>query len=168
VLEEGKTLRDCKLAYATFGTLSPQKDNAILISTWYSGTHAVFAEAYIGAEHALNPDEYSVGVVNQLGNGLSTSPHNTAGPFARAKFPRVRIGDDARAQERLLRERFAIEELQLVTGDAMGEQQTYEWAVRFPEKVKRAAPMAGTAKNTPHDFLYTEALVEAITSDPRL
>jgi homoserine O-acetyltransferase len=48
----------------------------------------------------------------------------------------------------------------------MGAQQTYEWAVRFPEKVKRAAPIAGTAKNTPHDFIYTEALKEAITSDP--
>jgi homoserine O-acetyltransferase len=38
--------------------------------------------------------------------------------------------------------------------------------VRFPEKVLRAAPIAGTAQNTPHDFLYTKALVEAITSDP--
>lgn len=166
VLEEGKTLRDCKLAYATFGTLSPQKDNAVLISTWYSGTHAIFADAYIGPEHALNPDEYFIVVVNQIGNGLSTSPHNTAGPFARAKFPRVRIGDDVRAQERLLSERFGIEELQLVTGGSMGAQQTYEWAVRFPDKVKRAAPIAGTARNTPHDFLFTEALVEAITSDP--
>jgi homoserine O-acetyltransferase/O-succinyltransferase len=38
--------------------------------------------------------------------------------------------------------------------------------VRFPEKVRRAAPIAGTAKNTPHDFLYTDLLMEAITSDP--
>ncbi|HVE97432.1 MAG TPA: hypothetical protein VNA67_10660 [Pseudonocardiaceae bacterium] len=30
----------------------------------------------------------------------------------------------------------------------------------------RAAPIAGTAKNTPHDFLYTETLDEAIWSDP--
>jgi homoserine O-acetyltransferase/O-succinyltransferase len=32
--------------------------------------------------------------------------------------------------------------------------------------VKRAAPIAGTARNTIHDFLFTETLVEAITSDP--
>jgi homoserine O-acetyltransferase len=38
--------------------------------------------------------------------------------------------------------------------------------VRFPEKVGRAAPIAGTAKNTSHDFLYTDAFMEAITSDP--
>jgi homoserine acetyltransferase len=30
----------------------------------------------------------------------------------------------------------------------------------------RAAPIAGTAKNTIHDFLFTETLVDAITSDP--
>ena len=33
--------------------------------------------------------------------------------------------------------------------------------------VKRAArPIAGTARNTIHDFLFTETLIEAITSDP--
>jgi homoserine O-acetyltransferase len=48
----------------------------------------------------------------------------------------------------------------------MGAQQTYEWAVRYPSVVKRAAPIAGTARNTVHDFLFTETLVDAITSDP--
>ena len=158
VLEEGFTLRDCKLAYATFGELNEAKDNAILVTTWYSGTHQIFRDAYIGPEHALNPEKYFIVVINQIGNGLSSSPHNTEGPHAMARFPHVRIGDDVRAQEQLLREQFGIEELQLVVGGSMGAQQTYEWAVRFPQKVRRAA----TAKNTPHDFLYTEA----ITSDP--
>ena len=165
-LEEGYTLRDCKLAYKTFGELSPAKDNAITISTWYSGTHQIWDDVYIGPEHALNPEKYFIVVINQIGNGLSTSPHNTGGPHAMARFPHVRIGDDVRAQERLLSEQFGIEQLELVTGGSMGAQQTYEWAVRFPEKVKRAAPIAGTAKNTPHDFIFTEALNEAITSDP--
>ncbi len=166
VLEEGITLRGCKLAYATFGELNAAKDNAILVTTWYSGTHEIWARAYIGPEHALNPDEYFIVVINQIGNGLSTSPHNTDGAFAMAKFPNVRIGDDVRAQETLLRQKFGIEQVELVTGGSMGAQQTYEWAVRFPDKVKRAAPIAGTAKNTPHDFLYTETLNEAIWSDP--
>jgi hypothetical protein len=33
VLEEGDALRDCELAYATFGELNEAKDNAILITT---------------------------------------------------------------------------------------------------------------------------------------
>ncbi|HVE97433.1 MAG TPA: hypothetical protein VNA67_10665 [Pseudonocardiaceae bacterium] len=107
-LEEGQTLRGAKLAYTTHGQLSPAKDNAILITTWYSGTHKIFHDAYIGVEHALNPNKYFIVVINQIGNGLSTSPHNTDGPYAMGRFPHVRIGDDVRAQEQLLREQFGI------------------------------------------------------------
>ena len=73
---------------------------------------------------------------------------------------------DVVAQERLLREHFGIDRLALVVGGSMGAQQTYEWAVRFPDRVLRAAPIAGTAKNTPHDFLFTETLNEQLWSDP--
>jgi len=83
-----------------------------------------------------------------------------------AAFPHVRIGDDVRAQHKLLTEKFGLDSLALVVGGSMGAQQTWEWAVRYLEMVKRAAPIAGTAKNTPHDFLYTKTLNEAITSDP--
>jgi homoserine O-acetyltransferase/O-succinyltransferase len=165
-LEEGGRIDNCHLAVTTFGTLNEAKDNAILVVTWYSGTHQIWRDAYIGTDHALNPDKYFIVCVNQIGNGLSTSPHNCGGPLAMSKFPKVRIGDDVVAQERLLREHFGIETLQLVVGGSMGAQQTYEWAVRFPDKVKRAAPIAGTAQNTPHDFIYTETLNEAIWSDP--
>jgi homoserine O-acetyltransferase/O-succinyltransferase len=166
VLEEGMTLRGCKLAYATFGRLSPARDNAILVTTWFSGTSKIMEQAYIGAGRALDPEKYFIIVVNQIGNGLSSSPHNTPAPFGMGNFPRVRIGDDVRAQHKLLTETFGIEELQLVVGASMGAQQTWEWAVRYPDMVKRAAPIAGTARNTPHDFLYAETLCEAIRSDP--
>jgi homoserine O-acetyltransferase/O-succinyltransferase len=168
-LEEGGSIPDCQLAVATFGELNEARDNAILVTTWYSGTHQIFRDVYIGPDHALNPDRYFIVCVNQIGSGLSTSPHNADGPnadIAMSNFPQVRIGDDVVAQERLLREHFGIGKLQLVVGGSMGAQQTYEWAVRFPGKVLRAAPIAGTAQNTPHDFLFTKALNEAITSDP--
>ncbi|MCF7547935.1 alpha/beta fold hydrolase [Pseudonocardia sp. WMMC193] len=168
-LEEGGSIPDLQLAVATFGTLNEARDNAVLVTTWYSGTHQIWRDAYIGSEHALDPDTYFIVVVDQIGSGLSTSPHNADGPnaeIAGPRFPHVRIGDDVVAQERLLREHFGIETLHAVVGGSMGAQQTYEWAVRFPDKVKRAAAIAGTAQNTPHDFLFTKALVEAITSDP--
>ncbi len=168
-LEEGGTIPDCLLAYATWGELNEAKDNAILIPTWYSGTHQVWRDIYIGDGHALDPSKYFIICVDQIGSGLSVSPHNADGANAEismSKFPHVRIGDDVVAQERLLREKFGIEQLHLVVGGSMGAQQTYEWAVRFPEKVLRAAPIAGTAQNTPHDFLFTKALNEAIESDP--
>ncbi len=165
-LEEGGTLRGCRLAAATFGELNAARDNAILIPSWYSGTSKIIEQVLIGEGRALDPGRYFILVVNQIGNGLSTSPHNTPAPAGRANFPRVRIGDDVRAQHRLITERFGLESLALVVGGSMGAQQTYEWAVRYPDMVRRAAPIAGTAKNTLHDFLFTETLVDAITSDP--
>ena len=168
-LEEGGAIPDCRLAVTTWGRLNEARDNAILITTWYSGTHQIWRDAYVGPDHALNPDEYFIVAINQIGNGLSVSPHNADGEnglLAMSNFPRVRIGDDVVAQERLLREHFGIERLALVIGGSMGAQQTYEWAVRFPDKVRRAAPIAGTAQNNPHDFLYVQSLCEQFWSDP--
>jgi homoserine O-acetyltransferase/O-succinyltransferase len=165
-LEEGGTIRGCKLAYATFGQLNQAKDNVILVPTWYSGTSKIMEQVYIGEGRALDPRKYFIIVVNQIGSGLSTSPHNTPAPAGMGNFPHIRIGDDVRAQHKLLTDKFGLRSLALVVGGSMGAQQTYEWAVRYPDFVRRAAPIAGTAKNTDHDFLFTETLVDAITSDP--
>jgi homoserine O-acetyltransferase len=101
-------------------------------------------------------------VVDQIGGGLSTSPHNAAGSnasIATSKFPSVRVSDDVAALERLLREHFGIRSLELIVCGSMGAQQNYEWIVWFPDMVERAAPIAGTARNTPHDFLFTKSLI---------
>ena len=98
-LEEGGTIRNCQLAYATFGTLNASNDNAILIPTWYSGTNKVIEQVYIGNGRALDPAKYFIIIVNQIGGGLSTSPHNTPPPAGMGNFPHVRIGDDVRAAQ---------------------------------------------------------------------
>ena len=165
-LDHGGKLRDLKLAYRTLGMLSAQKDNAILFPTWYSGTSQILEQAYVGPGRALDPDKYFIILVDQIGNGLSTSPHNAPAAFAGPRFPRLSIGDDVRAQHRLVTDHFGISQLELVLGGSMGAQQTYEWAVRFPDAVKRAAPIAGTAKVTRHNALLLETFIEAITSDP--
>lgn len=71
-----------------------------------------------------------------------------------------------RAQHRLVSEKFGIEKLALVLGGSMGAQQTYEWAVRFPHAVRRAAPIAGLAKGTAHNKLLVTTFIEALASDP--
>ncbi len=166
VLEEGATLRGCQLAYQTLGELNAAKDNAVLVTSWYSGNHSVMRDTYVGPGRALDPADWYIVLVNQIGSGLGTSPHNTAGPYGRARFPRVRIGDDVVAQERLLREHLGVEQLALVFGGSMGAQQTYEWAVRFPDRVQRAAPLAGTARNYQHCAIFGQTLMDALTSDP--
>jgi len=164
-LQRGGTLPDCKLAYATAGELNATKDNAILFPTAFSCTSGSL-QHYIGEGLALDPKKYFIVIPNQLGNGLSSAPNNTAAPYAGAAFPALDIADDVRAQHRLLREQWGISELRLVVGWSMGAQQTYEWAVRYPRLVRAAAAIAGTAKVTPHDALYVDTFCAALKSDP--
>ena len=163
-LESGEILRDAKLAYAVHGELNESKDNAILFTIMFSGTSKNM-EHYIGEGKALDPNKYCIILPNQIGGGLSTSPHNIDGPQAMSGFPDISIGDDVVAQHQLATEKFGIQELQLVTGWSMGAQQTYEWAIRYPNMVKRAAPIAGMAKCTAHDTLYVDVFSEALKSD---
>ena len=39
-LQSGDTLPDAKLAYKTWGSLNARGDNAIVMPTFYTGTHA--------------------------------------------------------------------------------------------------------------------------------
>jgi homoserine O-acetyltransferase len=165
-LEQGGKIRNLQLAYATFGKLSARKDNAILFPTWYSGSSKVLELVYLGSGRALDPEKYFIILVNQIGNGLSSSPDNTRPPFNAARFPAVRIGDDVRAQHKFITEKFGIEKLALVLGISMGAQQTYEWAIRYPDAVARAAPIAGTAKGTAHNRMLVESWIETIQGDP--
>lgn len=64
-------------------------------------------------------------LVNQIGNGLSTSANNAPEPISGGHFPKVRIEDDVKAQYQLLTEHFGITQLELVVGGSMGAQQTY-------------------------------------------
>ncbi|MBB6466725.1 homoserine O-acetyltransferase [Aminobacter lissarensis] len=166
ILESGETLRRAKLAYRTFGQLNAEKSNAILVTTWFSGTGKVMEDVYVGRDHALNPDEYFIIVIDQIGSGVSSSPQNTPAPQSMAKFPKARIEDDVRAQHRLIIEHFGIERLALVVGGSMGGQQVYEWSVRYPEMVVRAAPIAATARISHHQVIFVDACAEALMSDP--
>ena len=164
-LERGGLLPDCRLAYATFGKLNEAGDNAILFPVMFSGTSGSL-QHFVGKDLALDPDRYFIIIPNQLGNGLSSSPHNTPAPHGMSSFPALDIADDVRAQHRLVTEHLGVRTLALVLGWSMGAQQTYEWAVRYPDVVRRAAPIAGTARVTPHDALYVETFCEALRSDP--
>ncbi|WP_131735705.1 alpha/beta fold hydrolase [Actinomadura roseirufa] len=163
-LRHGATLRGARLAYKTYGTLAPDRGNAIVYPTWYSGRHWD-NEWLIGPGMALDPGRYFIIVPNMLGNGLSSSPSNTPPPYDRARFPHVTMEDNVAAQHRLVTEHFGIERLPLVTGWSMGAGQTYQWAVSHPEMVERIAPFCGSSKTSPHNIVFLEGVKAALTAD---
>lgn len=163
-LQRGATLRGAKLAYKTFGTLSPAKDNAIVYPTWYSGQHPD-NEWLIGKGMALDPDKYFIIIPNMLGNGLSSSPSNTPEPYNASRFPQITAYDNVRAQHQLVTEYFGITRLPLVTGWSMGALQTFHWGAMYPDMVERIAPFCGSAKCSRHNFVFLEGVKAALTAD---
>ena len=165
LLESGITLPDAKIAYKTRGTLNAAKDNVILFPHMWSGTSKSM-EIFIEEGRPIDPSKYFIILPGQFANGFSSSPSNTPPPFNGGAFPSVTIGDDVVAQHRLVTEVFGIERFELVLGWSMGAEQTYEWAVRYPDMVKRALPFAGTATTTAHDFIFVRSHEDALKSDP--
>ncbi|MFC7715932.1 alpha/beta fold hydrolase [Nonomuraea recticatena] len=163
-LQNGATLRDAKLAYKTYGELNADKSNAIVYPTWYSGQH-YDNEWLIGEGMALDPSRYFIVIPNMFGNGLSSSPSNTPPPHAGPRFPHVTMYDNVRVQHRLITERFGIERLELVTGWSMGAGQTYQWALSYPETVRRILPFCGSAKTSIHNIVFLEGVKGALTAD---
>jgi homoserine O-acetyltransferase len=164
VLQSGLTLREARLAYRTYGTLNSRKDNVIVIPTFYGGQHMQY-EPLIGPGMALDPQQYFMVIPNMFGNGLSSSPSNTPPPYDRARFPPVTLYDNVLCQQRLLTERFGIERLALVAGFSMGAQQTFHWGALFPDMVERILPWCGSAKTSPHNFVFLEGVKAALTAD---
>ena len=164
-LSRGGSIKDAQLSYSLHGELNAEANNAILFPVMFSGTHSSLKH-YIAAGLALDPERYCIIVPDQLGNGVSSSPHNTPSLNAMSDFPALDIADDVEAQYQLCQS-LGITELALVTGWSMGAQQTLEWAVTHPSMVKRAAPIAGTAQCTAHDGLFIDVFTQALRSDPQ-
>lgn len=164
-LRSGEVLLDTQLAYSLHGELNEARDNAILFTIMFSGTSKNM-EHYIGPGLALDPAKYCIILPNQLGNGLSTSANNAVGHQAGPGFPVLSIADDVRAQYQLLTEHLGVKRLRMVTGWSMGAQQTYEWAVRYPDFVDVAVPIGGMARCSTYGKLFVDVFCQVLTSDP--
>jgi homoserine O-acetyltransferase len=155
-LQSGQILHNAKLAYKTYGSLNEAKTNVILYPTWFSGFISD-NEWLIGSDKALNPDKYFIIVPCLLGNGQSTSPNSSLNSDNR-DFIKISLTDNVMAQHKLITEKWDITSIQLVLGWSMGAQQTYLWAALYPQMVKRAMPFAGSARTSPHNFVFLESL----------
>lgn len=130
-------LENARLVYATWGRLNVVADNAVLLPSYYTGTHERYA-TLIGAGRAVDPTRHFIVAANLFGNGVSTSPsHGVA-------FPHLTIEDNVHAQHALLRH-LGVTSLALAAGWSMGAMQALHWAMLYPTMVRNVVAVCGTA-----------------------
>ena len=164
-LLSGETLLSAKLAYKTYGALNSDKNNVILLPTFYTGTHKR-NEGFFGANRAINPEKHFIISINLFGNGLSTSPSNADKKQRGSKFPTITLWDNIKCQHELLTKNFDIEKIALVTGWSMAGCQSYQWAAQYPDMVEAILPFCASAKTSEHNFVFLEGVKAALCADP--
>ncbi|MDD9875249.1 MAG: alpha/beta fold hydrolase [Gammaproteobacteria bacterium] len=163
-LQSGATLPDARLAYKTYGKLNAAGDNAVLLPTFYTGTHRR-NEGFFGAGRALDPRRHFIISVNLFGNGVSSSPSNSPPPTAGADFPRITLRDNIRCQHRLLTERLGVERIALVAGWSMAGCQAFHWASQYPGMVEAILPFCASARTSKHNWVFLEGVKAALQAD---
>lgn len=150
-LENGQTIHACRIGYRTWGQLAPDRSNVIVVLTWFAGTSEGLA-AWVGPSKLYDSSKYFVVVIDALGDGVSSSPSNSAEQPG-AQFPQFSMRDMIRSQYELLTHELKFEHVYAVSGLSMGGMQTFQWAVSFPQFMTKAVPIVGTPKQTATDLL---------------
>ena len=180
MLDCGVALPGIELAYRTYGTLNPDRSNAILVCHALTGDQYVaepqpstgkpgWWAQVVGPGRPVDTDRYFVICSNVLGGCMgSTGPSSiqpdTGEPWGTA-FPAVTIRDMVRAQ-RLLVEHLGIARLFAVVGGSMGGMQALEWAATFPDQVFACVPVATAAFHSAQNIAFHEVGRQAIFADP--
>ena len=162
-LQSGAVLKNAELVYATYGTLGPKGDNAIVLPTFYTGTH-LRNEALFGPGRAIDPARNFVVSINLFGNGYSSSPSNSTAPQDGPRFPRVTLFDNVACQHRLLIE-LGVRRIALVLGWSMAAMQAYQWAAQYPDMVEAILPYCGAARCSPLNFAFLDGPKAALQTD---
>jgi homoserine O-acetyltransferase/O-succinyltransferase len=163
-LVSGRQIENCRIGYRTWGALNATRSNAVLFPTWFSGVSANLADA-IQPEGLVDPTRYFVIAVDALGDGVSSSPSNSAtqhGP----DFPAFTIEDMVNAEHRLATETLGLNHLHAVMGISMGGIQTFEWMVDYPGFMDDAIPIVGSPRPNARDLLLYHTDADAVRSDP--
>ncbi len=160
----GKTIKDVKVGYETYGKLNAAGDNAIFVPHFFSGTsHAAgkyapgdaapgYWDPIIGAGRPIDTDKYFVISADTLSN-LNTKDPNvvTTGPASvnpdtgkpyGMTFPVISLRDSVRVHKALV-DSLGVKKLQAVAGASGGSIQAMEWAALYPAFVERVVHVIG-------------------------
>ena len=160
----GKSIKNVRVGYETYGKLNSSGDNAIFIAHFFSGTsHAAgrykadekaagYWDAIIGPGRAIDTDKYFVVSADTLANlnvksptvgttGPATLNPDTGKPYG-SSFPVITMGDSVRVHKALV-DSLGVKKLVAAAGASGGSIQAMEWAAQYPEFVERVIHVIG-------------------------
>ncbi|MFG3590715.1 homoserine O-acetyltransferase [Streptomyces sp. NPDC047990] len=179
-LEVGDELPGMRLAFETWGRLSPDRSNAVLVLHALTGDSHVVGPAepghptpgwwdgLIGPRRALDTDRWFVVAPNVLGGCQGSTGPSSLTPDGRrwgGGFPFLTQRDQV-AAEADLANALGIDRWALVVGGSMGGMRALEWAVSHPERTRALLLLATTAAASAEQIAWANIQLRAIRSDP--
>jgi homoserine O-acetyltransferase len=160
----GKTIKNVRVGYETYGKLNAAGNNAIFIAHFFTGTsHAAgrykadekvagYWDAIIGPGKAIDTDKYFVVSADALANlnvkspmvgttGPATINPDTGKPYG-SSFPVVSMKDSVCVHKALV-DSLGVKKLVAVAGASGGSIQAMEWGAEYPELVERVIHVIG-------------------------
>ncbi|MCC4613128.1 homoserine O-acetyltransferase [Xanthomonas campestris pv. esculenti] len=178
-MKRGGVLHQARVAYETWGTLSADRSNAILIVTGLSpNAHAAanqansepgWWDAMVGPGKPIDTARWFVVCVNSLGSCKgSTGPASidpaTGQPY-RLTFPDLSIEDVADAAADVVRA-LGIIQLACLIGNSMGGMTALALLLRHPGIARNHINISGSAQALPFSIAIRSLQREAIRLDP--
>lgn len=181
-LESGEQFGPITIAYETYGTLSPNKDNAIFVCHALSGDAHVAGwhgpkerkpgwwDEFVGPGKGLDTSKYFVICANALSGCKGTTGPSSIDPQSGKpyglKFPFITVGDIVEVHAALVRH-LGVEKLLAVIGGSLGGMQLLEWTARFPDQMHAAICLASAAKLSAQGIAFNAVGRRAIQADPK-
>ena len=182
-LESGVRFGPIDVAYETYGTLSPEKDNAIFVchaltgdahvAGWHAGKERKpgWWNDFVGPGKGLDTNKYFVICANVLSGCKGTTGPSSIDPKTGKQyglnFPFITVGDIVKVHAGLV-EHLGISKLLAVLGGSLGGMQVLEWAARFPDQMAAVVCLAAAAKLSAQGIAFNVVGRRAIFTDPKL
>jgi homoserine O-acetyltransferase len=170
VTETGSVLPSLEIAYHTWGRLNDKADNVIWICHALTANSDVEAwwPGMVGSGLLFDPDKNFIVCANVLGSCYGTtgpaSLNSTTGKQWLRDFPVVTVRDLVNVHE-ILRHHLGIKSIHSVIGASIGGFQSLEYAIMYPEVVKRLVFIASSTKQSPWAIAFSQSQRLAMEAD---
>ncbi len=161
----GEIMPELKLHYTTVGEPTGQP---VLVLHGSGGSAAsmltpTFAGELFGPGQPLDAAKYYIIIPDGIGHGKSLKPSDGM----KTAFPHYDYNDMVDAQHRLVTEGLGVKHLRVVIGNSMGGMHTWIWAVRYPQMMDAAVPMASQpTAMAARNWILRRTMIETIRNDP--